>query len=97
MEQIRVNSRVIKSMFYDYARNELTLNFRNGKVRRLADVPVAQVEGLAKARSPGDYYLVNLRGKYPTAERNALPLEHYVPKVRKSLRQLRDNVLGRFA
>ena len=65
MENIAVQSRIITAIRYDRIRRRLSLEFRNGERRLFADVPRSLVMDMAKAASPGEFYIENVRMRYP--------------------------------
>lgn len=64
MENIRIKSRIIIGMQYDKARQHLSLEFKNGERRLFAGVPRDIVREMAKASSPGEYYIANVRTQF---------------------------------
>jgi hypothetical protein len=64
METIRVKSRIIVAMQYDKIRQHLSLEFKNGQRRIFAGVPRDVVMDMAKAASPGEYYIENVRTQF---------------------------------
>lgn len=55
MERIPVDSKSVTSVGYDSARFELEVEFRNGRVYRYEQVPVAAYRLLLQAPSIGEY------------------------------------------
>jgi hypothetical protein len=64
METIEVKSRIIVSMQYDKARQCLSLEFRNGQRRLFTGVPRHVVLKMARASSPGEFYIENVRAQF---------------------------------
>jgi hypothetical protein len=64
METIPVQSRIITAMQYDKGRRRLHLEFRNGERRLFSDVPRRLVLEMAKAESPGEFYIQNVRSHF---------------------------------
>lgn len=67
MKKIRVNSRIIKLVYYDPGRELLRVCFRNGEERLLSGVPESEVDNLVHAASPGNYYIERLSNRFPSA------------------------------
>ncbi|MEJ0011347.1 MAG: KTSC domain-containing protein [Bauldia sp.] len=57
-------STVIRDFSYDEARNELTVNFRTGKVYVYTLVPPSVAAAMRAAYSKGAYFNENVRDKY---------------------------------
>jgi KTSC domain len=57
-------STVIRDFSYDESRNELTVNFRSGKVYVYTLVPPSVVAAMRGAYSKGAYFNENIRDKY---------------------------------
>ena len=57
-------STVIRDFSYDEARNELTVNFRTGKVYVYTLVPPSAAAAMRAAFSKGAYFNENIRDKY---------------------------------
>jgi hypothetical protein len=57
-------STVISDFRYDESRNELTVNFRPGKVYVYALVPPSVAAAMRAAHSKGVYFNENIRDKY---------------------------------
>jgi hypothetical protein len=64
MENIRIKSRIIVAMQYDKSRQHLSLEFKNGERRLFVGVPRDIVREMAKAVSPGEYYIANVRTQF---------------------------------
>jgi hypothetical protein len=62
--QIELNSRLIDTVSYDEDNQVLRLFLANGTLREFIGVPKPMVELLASAKSPGEFYMTNIRGKY---------------------------------
>lgn len=67
MKSIDVSSRIIKSVYFNPEGGQLMLCFKNGEERRFEGVPVAAVEEMAQSKSPGTYYIKEIRTKYRRA------------------------------
>ena len=65
MEMKPIRSKLIDALSYDPQSRELTLYFADGHVGKFADVPEGVVLGLEIARSPGGYYMSQIRDIYP--------------------------------
>jgi hypothetical protein len=57
-------STVIRDFTYDEARNELTVNFRTGRVYIYTLVPPSAAAAMRAAFSKGAYFNENIRDKY---------------------------------
>lgn len=57
-------STVIRDFSYDESRNELTVNFRTGKVYVYSLVPPSVAAAMRAAFSKGAYFNENIRDKY---------------------------------
>ncbi len=64
MENIRIKSRIIVAMQYDKAQQHLSLEFKNGQRRLFAGVPRDIVMDMARASSPGEFYIENVRTQF---------------------------------
>lgn len=63
--QIELRSRLIDSVFYDEDTKFLRIFMTNGTLREFVHVPKPTVVSLASAKSPGEFYMAEIRGKYP--------------------------------
>jgi len=50
---------------------DIQVRFKNGDVWRYAGVPQEHVFGLSESESPGGYFAVHIKGKYPEEKVNA--------------------------
>lgn len=57
-------STVIRDLSYDEARNELTVNFRTGKVYVYTLVPASVAAAMRAALSKGAFFNENVRDRY---------------------------------
>jgi uncharacterized protein YijF (DUF1287 family) len=64
MESVAIKSRIIVAMQYDRAQQYLSLEFKNGEHRLFAGVPRRVVMRMARAESPGEYYIANVRARF---------------------------------
>ncbi len=64
METFHVKSRIIVAMQYDKALQQLRVEFRNGERRVFDGVPRRVVRDMAKAPSPGEFYLSKIRTQF---------------------------------
>ena len=64
METIAIKSRIIVAVQYDKAQQHLSLEFKNGEHRLFAGVPRSVVMRMARAASPGEYYIANVRARF---------------------------------
>jgi hypothetical protein len=64
METIAIKSRIIVAAQYDKAQQHLSLEFKNGEHRLFAGVPRSVVMRMARAESPGKYYIANVRPRF---------------------------------
>ncbi len=60
-----MDSRVIRTVAYDATRSELTVTFTSGRAYAYWLVPERVVEGLLGAASPGAYFNLHIRDRYP--------------------------------
>jgi hypothetical protein len=64
METFHVKSRIIVGMQYDKALQQLSVEFRNGERRLFTGVPRKIVRDMAKAASPGEFYISKVRTQF---------------------------------
>lgn len=64
MTEIVVKSRIISFLAYDQERRRLQIEFRSGAVRVFVGVPLRIVNALVNAKSPGSYYIDNIRTNF---------------------------------
>jgi hypothetical protein len=62
---VELKSKLIEIVSYDEQTEFLRLFLANGALREFVGVPKPTVELLTSAKSPGDYYMANIRGKFP--------------------------------
>jgi hypothetical protein len=67
MEIRNLRSRLIDGMSYDSDSRQLTLYFTDGHIAKFTDVPEGVVLGLEIAKSPGSYYMTQIRDIYSRA------------------------------
>jgi lysyl-tRNA synthetase class 2 len=60
-----MDSRVIRDIAYDAARTELTVHFANGRAYVYGLVPAHVVAALETSASPGAYFNLHIRDRYP--------------------------------
>ncbi|WP_376786308.1 KTSC domain-containing protein [Agrobacterium cavarae] len=60
-----VQSKLIKSIYYQADSRALDVNFHNGKTRVYYEVPADTVNNLLSSTSPGWYYNCHIKGSYP--------------------------------
>ncbi len=65
MAIISIQSKLIEAIDYDEDEKNLTVFLYNGERRAYSGVSKGQVVGLTVAASPGNYYMTEIRGKYP--------------------------------
>ncbi|SFB50985.1 KTSC domain-containing protein [Rhizobium sp. NFR07] len=63
--QVELKSRLIDTVSYDEDNQVLRLFLANGTLREFIGVPKPTVDLLASAKSPGEFYMTNIRGKFP--------------------------------
>ena len=69
MKWIDVSSRAIRQVAYDEQTQTLHIKFRiTPKVYRYVRVPSNMVTNLMNALSSGDYYMRNIKGRFPRAD-----------------------------
>lgn len=64
MQELAVQSRIIKLLAYDREQYRLRIEFRNGAVRMFSGVPPRIVSALVSAESPGTYYIDHIRANF---------------------------------
>jgi hypothetical protein len=64
METIAIKSRIIVAAQYDRDQQHLSLEFKNGEHRLFSGVPRRVVMRMARAESPGNYYIANVRARF---------------------------------
>lgn len=64
MEMIKVASSNLSAVGYDEARQELQVEFKDGKKYAYADVPVEVFNELLGAKSVGSFFMKQVRGQY---------------------------------
>jgi lysyl-tRNA synthetase class 2 len=80
-------SQVIRDFAYDADRHELTVNFTSGKAYIYSLVPAAVADAFGQAGSPGGYFNVHIRDRYPFRKTKAEPAE--AMSLREALRASR--------
>jgi hypothetical protein len=65
MEWMAVKSSLIEAVRYDDKVKRLDVHFINGEVRYFGVVPAEVVKGLVAAKSPGRFYMDEIRRVYP--------------------------------
>ncbi|WP_430241048.1 KTSC domain-containing protein [Neorhizobium sp. DAR64861/K0K2] len=63
--QAELNSSLFDAAAYDEGAERLRLFMKNGQIREFETVPVQIFQQLAGSRSPGQYYIENIRSKFP--------------------------------
>ena len=66
MAFIALQSRLIDGFDYKEEERSLRIFFSNGQIRDFVGISKGKIEGLKKAKSPGEYYMTVLR-----------PLQHH--------------------
>ena len=64
MKEIPVSSRIIQSIYFSPEDGQLRLRFRNGEDRLFTGVPEYDVQAMAEAPSPGQYYIDHIRTRF---------------------------------
>jgi hypothetical protein len=64
MQELAVQSRIIKLLAYDHEQHRLRIEFRNGAIRIFSGVPQRIVDALVSARSPGSFYIDHIRPNF---------------------------------
>lgn len=59
-----VDSSLIKAAGYDVEKEELTIEFHSGAVYIYKEVSLPVYEAMLGARSPGKFFLRNVKGQY---------------------------------
>ena len=65
---IELQSRLIVGLSYDDETRSLTLYFRSGQLRQVAEVPREIVDALVDAPSAGKFYIDNIRDHFQAIE-----------------------------
>ena len=65
---IELQSRLIEGLCYDDETRSLTLYFRSGQLRQVAEVPREIVDALVDAPSAGTFYIDNIRDHFQAIE-----------------------------
>jgi hypothetical protein len=65
--ELKIVSRLIEAIDYQDDSSTLKVYMTNGQRREYYSVPKGVVIGLVAAASPGNYYMTEIRGRYPTA------------------------------
>ena len=68
MERTAVTSRMISSVGYEPANEILEIEFNKGGVYQYSGVPQGEFDALMAAPSHGQYFLANIKDKYPTSK-----------------------------
>ncbi|OLP58419.1 KTSC domain-containing protein [Xaviernesmea oryzae] len=64
MQHLPVKSRIIDSVYFSQEDGQLRICFKNGEERRFAEVQETEVLAMCEARSPGQYYIDNIRTRF---------------------------------
>ncbi len=62
---MHVKSSLIEAVRYDDGSRRLDVHFLNGEVRYFGVVPAEVVKALVAAKSPGRFYMDEIRNVYP--------------------------------
>jgi hypothetical protein len=65
MRELPVQSKIIQAIYFSPEDGKLRIRFRSGEERFFENVPEQEAENLAAAPSPGEYYIDNIRTKFP--------------------------------
>jgi hypothetical protein len=65
---IPLNSTALVAYKYDNSSNVLQVRFSNGREYNVEGVPPDTVQALVTAKSIGQYFVENIRGRYPESE-----------------------------
>jgi len=64
MQNLPVNSRIVKEVYFSQEDGQLRIRFHNGDERRFTGVPEAEVIAMCKSGSPGNYYIAHIRRRF---------------------------------
>lgn len=67
MRELPVQSKIIQAVYFSPEDGKLRIRFQSGEERAFENVPEEEAEKLAAAPSPGEYYIENIRSKFPRA------------------------------
>lgn len=67
MRELPVQSKIIKAVYFSPEDGRLRIRFQGGEERLFENVPEEEAENLAAAPSPGEYYIENIRSRFPRA------------------------------
>jgi hypothetical protein len=64
VEELSVESKIIKSVYFSQEDGRLRICFKNGEERLFEGVPSSEVHAMTVAPSPGHYYLDRIRTRF---------------------------------
>lgn len=67
IRELPVQSKIIKAVYFSPEDGKLRIRFQSGEERAFENVPEEEAEKLAAAPSPGEYYIENIRSRFPRA------------------------------
>lgn len=65
MATVKLVSKMIDAIDYDDETTELKVFLSNGQQRHISGIPPGLVRGFVLAKSPGDFYITQIRGRFP--------------------------------
>ena len=66
--RVELSSKLIEAASYEEERRLMRLYLTNGQLREYHDVPRTVFNELLKARSAGNYFMENIRGRFDQPE-----------------------------
>lgn len=64
MQNLLVNSRIVKEVYFSQEDGQLRIRFHNGEERQFTGVPETTAVAMCEAQSPGSYYITHIRGRF---------------------------------
>lgn len=64
MQNLSVNSRIVKEVYFSQEDGQLRIRFHSGDERRFTGVPEAEVIAMCESESPGNYYIARIRRRF---------------------------------
>ncbi|MDL2410171.1 KTSC domain-containing protein [Rhizobium calliandrae] len=64
MKELKVSSRIIKSVFFHPDDGRLYIRFKNGEERLFAGVPEEAALAMVESASPGQHYIEYIRTRF---------------------------------
>ncbi|WP_113261978.1 KTSC domain-containing protein [Agrobacterium cavarae] len=64
MQNLPVNSRIVKEVYFSQDDGELRIRFHSGDERRFTGVPKKEAIAMCESGSPGNYYIAHIRRRF---------------------------------